>query len=83
MALKHLSLALVTSSVGFPAGSAVRKLRAKAGDAGGSGSIPSREGPLEEEMQPTPVFLPGESHGRRSLAGYIHGVTKSWTRLSE
>ena len=29
-----------------------------------------REGPLEEEMVPTPVFLPGESHGQRSLAGY-------------
>ena len=27
------------------------------------------EGPLEGEMQPTPVFLPGESHGQRSLAG--------------
>ena len=25
--------------------------------------------PLEEGMEPTPVFLPGESHGRRSLAG--------------
>ena len=25
---------------------------------------------LEEGMQPTPVFLPGESHGQRSLAGY-------------
>ena len=21
-------------------------------------------------MQPTPVFLPGESHGQRSLVGY-------------
>ena len=29
------------------------------------------EDPLEEEMaQPTPVFLPGKSHGQRSLAGY-------------
>ena len=28
------------------------------------------EDPLEKEMQPTPVFLPGESHGQRSLAGY-------------
>ena len=27
------------------------------------------EDPLEEEMA-TPVFLPGESHGQRSLAGY-------------
>ena len=26
--------------------------------------------PLEEGMQPTPVFLPGESLGQRSLAGY-------------
>ena len=28
------------------------------------------EDPLKEGMQPTPVFLRGESHGRRSLAGY-------------
>ena len=25
---------------------------------------------LEEGMATTPVFLPGESHGQRSLAGY-------------
>ena len=25
---------------------------------------------LEKEMTNTPVFLPGESHGQRSLAGY-------------
>ena len=25
---------------------------------------------LEEAWQPTPVFLPGESHGQRSLMGY-------------
>ena len=28
------------------------------------------EDPLEEEWQPTPVFLPGESHRQRSLVGY-------------
>ena len=28
------------------------------------------EDPLERNRQPTPVFLPGESHGQRSLAGY-------------
>ena len=33
--------------------------------------------------QPTPVFLPGESHGQRSLAGYILGVAESGTRLSD
>ena len=26
-----------------------------------------REDPLEKEWQPTPVFLPGESHGQRPL----------------
>ena len=32
------------------------------------------------KWQPTLVFLPGEFHGQRSLAGYIvHGVTKSRT----
>ena len=30
----------------------------------------SWEDPLEKEMATTPVFLPGESHGERSLVGY-------------
>ena len=30
----------------------------------------SWEDPLEQEMQPSPVFLPGEFHGERSLVGY-------------
>ena len=29
-----------------------------------------REFPLEKGMQPTPVFLPGESYGQRSLTSY-------------
>ena len=29
-----------------------------------------REDPLEMKWQPTPVFLPGESHGQRGLVGY-------------
>ena len=34
----------------------------------------------KEVAKPTPVFLPGNSHGLRSLAGYIaHRVTKRWT----
>ena len=33
-------------------------------------------------MAPTPVFLPGESHGQRSLAGYSPRVVKSQARLS-
>ena len=34
--------------------------------------VPSlgQEDPLEEGTATTPVFLPGESHGQRSAAGY-------------
>ena len=34
------------------------------------------------KWQPTPVFLPGKSHGWRSLVGYSTWGRKSWTRLS-
>ena len=37
--------------------------------------------PLEVEMATSPVFLTGESHGQRSLAGYSPRVEKSHTRL--
>ena len=37
---------------------------------------------LEREWQPTPVFLPGEVHGQRSLV-IVHEVTKSWIQLSD
>ena len=30
----------------------------------------SWEDPLEKGWQPTPVFVPGELHGQKSLAGY-------------
>ena len=32
--------------------------------------------PWRRKWQPAVVFLPGESHGQRSLVGYSHGVTK-------
>ena len=38
-------------------------LTASASNAGGS------QAPLEKAMAPTPVLLPGESHGRRTLVG--------------
>ena len=34
-------------------------------------------------MDPTPVFLPGKSHGQRSLVGTVHRVTKIQIQLSE
>ena len=33
--------------------------------------------PSRREWQPTPVLLPGEFHGQRSLVGYSHGTAKS------
>ena len=43
---------------------------ANTGDTGEAGSFPGSEDSLEKEMATPPVFLPGESHRQRSLAGY-------------
>ena len=37
--------------------------------------------PWRRKWLPTPVFLPGESHGQRSLNGYSPRDCKSRTRL--
>ena len=39
--------------------------------------------PWRRKWQPTPVFLPGESHGQKSLVGYSPRVAKSRTWLSD
>ena len=46
------------------------------------------EDPLEKELAPTPVFLPGKFHGQRSLVGYSPWELQSMgpqnhTQLSE
>ena len=41
-----------------------------------------RKIPWRRKWQPTPVFLPGESHGHRRLGAAVHGAVKSQTRLS-
>ena len=52
----------------FPGGSVVEKVPANARD---MGSVPgSGKSPWRRKWQPTPVFLPGEYHAQRSLAGY-------------
>ena len=66
---------------GFPGGS---EGKASACDAGDPGSIPgSGRSPGEGNGNPTPVFLPGKSHGPSSLWATVHRVTKSLTRLSD
>ena len=53
---------------GFPGGSDGKESACNAGD---PSSIPgSRRFPWRREWQPTPVFLHGEFHGQRILAGY-------------
>ena len=55
----------------FPAGSAMKESTCNAGDAG---LIPrSARSPGDVNSNPTRVFLPGESHGQRSLMGYRQG----------
>ena len=54
--------------LGFPGGSVVKNPPANAGDAvsiPGSGRSSGRK-----KWQPTPVLLPGKSHGQGSLVGY-------------
>ena len=69
--------------LGFPGGSEGKESACNAGD---PSSIPwSWVGKIlwRRKWQPTPVFLPGESHGQRSLVGYSPWAAKSWTRLSD
>ena len=55
----------------FYDGSAGKESACNAGDTGDTGSILSLESsPGGGKWQPTPVFLPENSHGQRSLAGY-------------
>ena len=60
-------MCLVKLGAGFPGGSVVKNLAANTGD---MGLVLGGEDPLDEEMATHFVFLPGESHGQRSLAGF-------------
>ena len=65
---------------GFPGGSLVKNPPAKMQETRFDpwvGKIPWRRA-----WQPTPVFLPGESHGQKSPWATVHRVTKSQTQLS-
>ena len=58
------------ATVGFPDGSVGKESTCNAGDRGDVGSIPGSGRSLGGGNGTTPVFLPGESHGQRSLLGY-------------
>ena len=67
---------------GFPGGSEVRASACIAGERPGFDPW-VRKIPWRRKWQPTPVFLPGESHGWRRLVGYSPRVAKGRTRLSD
>ena len=57
----------------------VKNSLASAEDVRDLGSIPrSGRSTGVDNDKPTPLFLPGESHGQRSLAGY-----RSWGHMTE
>ena len=54
--------------MGFPGGSDGKESACNAGDLGSTSGLGD---PWRREWQPTPVLLPRESYGQRSLAGYL------------
>ena len=67
-----LKLCIFTSlNLGLLRGSVVKNLPANAGAVGDTGPLPGvGKIPWKRVWQLTPVFLPGKSHGQRSLVGY-------------
>ena len=73
---------VIVVPLGFPGGASGKEPPASAGDTRDLGSITGLgRPPWRRKWQPTPVFLPGESHGHRSLAGYSSKGHKSQTQL--
>ena len=68
------------SSGGFPSGSAVKNRECSRSHRFDPwvGKIPRRR-----KWQPTPVFLPGKSHGQRSMGAYSSGSVQSWSQKSQ
>ena len=60
-------LATYSTVQGFPHWLSHKESACGAGDAGSS---PGWKIPWRRAWQPTPVLLPGESNGQRSLVGY-------------
>ena len=55
--------------LGFPGVSEVKESVSNVGDSGSSPGLRRSPGG-RRALQPTPVFLPGKSHGQESLVGY-------------
>ena len=81
LSLTYAFTCMCTERMDFPGRSDGKESASNAGDPGsvpGVGKVPWRR-----VWQPTPVLLPGKSHGRRSLVGYLlsmqsHRVWHDW-----
>ena len=74
-------IVVIKVNEGFPHSSVSKESACNTRD---PGSIPGwGRSPGGGNGQPTPVLLPGESHGQRSLAGYSLWVARVRPRLSD
>ena len=71
------------SVMGFPDGSVGKESACDGGDTGDAGLPPGLgRFPWRRKWQPTPVFLPGESHGQRRPVGCSPGGSQRVRQLS-
>ena len=62
--------------MGFPSGSVVKNPPANVADTGSILGFGRPSGEGNGNPQPIPIFLPGKSHGQRSLMGYSPWAAK-------
>ena len=80
LAIKRTKQLSFATTKGFAGGTRNKEPASNAEDVRDAGSVPGLgKPPGGGHGKPTPVFLPGESHGHRSLAGYSPwGLQKSF-----
>ena len=61
----------------------VKNLPVSAGDIRDWFNPWARKNPWRSTWQPIPVFLPGDSHGQRSLVGYIQSMGSQRVRRNK
>ena len=62
---------IMLNNQGFPGGASCKEPTVNARHSGDVGSILGGKTPWRRAWQPTPIFMPGEPHGQRRLAGYV------------
>ena len=78
--MSHWRISNLPFPLDFPGGSDCKSICLQCGRLGFN---PWLGNPLERKWHPTPVLLPGKSHGWRSLVSYSPWGGKGQTRLSD